>query len=121
MPELMKLHDRFKDRGLVIIAVHDDSVESIDELEKKLIPLRKERWGGRDIPFRIALDGGGETRIRGTAGSASGVTTATYGIPSFPTTLLIDRAGKVRRAIRLDKPEDMAEIEAMLRSKTEPD
>jgi hypothetical protein len=36
MPELMAMHDAFADRGLVIIAVHDDSVASLEEMDSKL-------------------------------------------------------------------------------------
>jgi thiol-disulfide isomerase/thioredoxin len=93
VPELMKLHDEFKDKGLVILAVHDDSVASIAEMDRACEQSRKQSWGGRDIPYLIALDGGGPTRIAYTSMSARGATTAAYGIDSFPTTFLIGRDG----------------------------
>jgi len=95
MPELMKAYDTYKDQGLVIIAVHDDSVESIAEMDQKLEKARAEVWSGRDLPFLIALDGGGATPVEGRKSTARGATTAAYGINSFPTTVLIDREGKV--------------------------
>ncbi len=95
MPELMTAHDKYKDQGLVVIAVHDDSVESIAEMDQRLEKVRAEIWKGRDMPFLVALDGGGETRVEGRKGTARGATTAAYGINSFPTTVLIDREGNV--------------------------
>jgi peroxiredoxin len=52
-------------------------------------------WGGRDLPFPVALDGGGEIRVRYSAVTTHGATTAMYGVASFPTTLIIGRDGKV--------------------------
>ena len=89
----MKLYDEFHDKGLVIVAVHDDSVGSIAEMDQKLQSIRARYWKGRDLPFVVALDGGGETRIVHSAGTTRGATTAAYGIRSFPTTLLIGRDG----------------------------
>src|SRR4029079_12949923 len=66
MPELVKLYDDFAKQGLTIIAVHDDSVASIAEMDEKLAPIKKELWGGHDLPFLIALDGGVELPISGT-------------------------------------------------------
>jgi thiol-disulfide isomerase/thioredoxin len=117
MPMLMKLYDQFKNRGLFIIAVHDDSVESIGELDHKLEASRKQIWGGRDLPFLIALDGGGRTHIVDTASSGSGETTAAYGIHSFPTTLLIGRDGKLVEKMSRDPDVARAQIEKLLNAK----
>ncbi len=95
MPELMETHDKYKDRGLVIVAVHDDSVADIAEMDAKLEQARREIWSGKDLPFLVALDGGGEVKIEGHEGEARGATTAAYGIHAFPTTVLIDRNGNV--------------------------
>jgi thiol-disulfide isomerase/thioredoxin len=104
MPALMKLHDEFKDRGLVIIALHDDSAESIADMDAKLQGPRKEYWNGRELPFLVALDGGGPTRIRHSTRKADGATTAAYGINSFPTSLLVGRDGKVIEEIHPTQP-----------------
>ncbi len=100
MPELMKLHDEFKDKGLVILAVHDDSAESIADMDQKLAEVRKKLWNGRDLPFLIALDGGGLTRIAGTSVWARGATTAAFGVDRFPTTFLIDPDGTIVGNVR---------------------
>jgi thiol-disulfide isomerase/thioredoxin len=95
IPELMDLHEKYRERGLVIIGVHDDSWNSMGDLKKKLGELSKRYWDGRKIPFVVALDGGGRTKVEGTERTASGATTAAYGISGFPTMVLIDRQGRV--------------------------
>ncbi len=118
MPKLMELHDQYNEDGLEIIAVHDGSVGSIKELKKKLKDIREEYWGGHDIPFAVALDGGGRTKIEGTDRSASGATTAAYGIQAWPTMVLIDKDGIVVKQFH-STPEDIELLERMLRPEAE--
>ncbi len=59
IPKLIDLHEKYGNKGLVIIGIHDDSMNSVKDLEKEIKKLSKERWDGRKIPFAIALDGGG--------------------------------------------------------------
>jgi thiol-disulfide isomerase/thioredoxin len=94
MPELMDLYEQYHDKGWVIIGIHDDSMNSIKELGKKIEELSKEYWNSRKIPFAIALDGGGYCKIEGSEFPARGATTAAYGIHSWPTMVLIKK-GKV--------------------------
>jgi thiol-disulfide isomerase/thioredoxin len=117
MPNLMKLHDEFKDKGLVIIAVHDDSADSIADMEKKLETVRHQPWAGwgdRDLPFLVALDGGGPTRIKYSSATARGATTAAYGIHSFPTTVVIARDGRVVGGISVRAPDIRSQIQKLL-------
>ena len=107
MPYLMALHDAFHDRGVVVIGVHDDSVQDVAELKEKLTFAREKMWWGRTIPFPVALDGGGETPIDGTDLKVKGATTAAYGITSFPTTLLIGRDGRIVDEFHCRTTEDM--------------
>jgi prolyl oligopeptidase len=90
MPELMKLHDEFHDDGLEVIAVHDASVKSVEEMDEKLEEARKELWDGKDLPFPVAIDG-----RESDEGGDHGATTKLYGIRSWPTAILIDRQGEV--------------------------
>ena len=119
MPELVKLHDKYKDKGLVIVAVHNDSVDSISEMDLKLQKARKEYWGGRDLPFLIALDGGGETRVAGTGHTVRGATTAAYYVNSYPTTFIIGRNGNVLRDVKLYDPTAHAELESFIQKLVE--
>lgn len=120
MPALMKLHDEFKDKGLVIIAVHDDSVDSIADMDRKLRDIRQKVWTGRDLPFLVALDGGGPTRIKYTGTTDRGATTAAYGITSFPTTVAIGRDGRVVGAVSVRSPDGRQQIETLLEAEAVP-
>lgn len=113
MPRLMEWHEKYGDRGLVIIAVHDDSVGSVEEMDNKLAQTREALWGGRDLPFLVALDGGGEVPVPGAGFKASGATTAAYGINMFPTTVLINRSGNIVETIGTG-PEDEQRIQRLL-------
>jgi thiol-disulfide isomerase/thioredoxin len=119
MPNLTKLHDKYKDRGLVIVAVHDDSVASVDEMDAKLADARK-FWGGRDLPFPVALDGGGQTRVRGSGQYVAGATTAAYLVPYFPTTVLIGRDGNVVKQVSVQGDEDYQQLDKLLEPMLDP-
>jgi len=95
MPELMDLAEAHKAEGLVVIAVHDDSHETVEAMNIELQRLTTTVWNGRTIPFSVALDGGGEVMTPGQNESARGVNTARYGIFQFPTRALIGRDGNV--------------------------
>jgi thiol-disulfide isomerase/thioredoxin len=110
MPDLMKLYDELHASGLEIVAVHDDSVESIAAMDEALAKVRDNFWKDRELPFRIALDGGGNAPVPGSGLYCRGATTALYGITSFPTTVLIDRDGKIMRTVNVTKAEDQKAI-----------
>ena len=95
MPKLMQLYDEFQDQRVKFVAVHDASVESWSELAPILERIQAEHWEGRAIPFPVVLDGGGEIQIPGSDLKVNGATTALYGIKAWPTTLVIDRTGKL--------------------------
>jgi thiol-disulfide isomerase/thioredoxin len=95
IPELIDINEKYHDKGLVVIGIHDDSKDSIETLEKELNKLSKERWDGKKIPYALALDGGGRTKIEGSQQATFGATTAAYGINAFPTMVLIDKQGMI--------------------------
>jgi thiol-disulfide isomerase/thioredoxin len=116
MPVLIGLHERFKDHGLAIIGVHcdmDGEVDTPAKLDEKIAPLKKKIWGGKDLPFPVALttmdyiDSPKPTRASAAA---------QYGILGYPTTVLIDREGKVLgKFLARDEKDAVAEIEKLLR------
>jgi thiol-disulfide isomerase/thioredoxin len=113
MPALMDLYDKYKDKGLAIIAVHDDSVESVEDLDRRLATIRNENWAGwngRDLPFPVAIDGGGTKRIKYSSETVQGATIAAYGIEAWPTTVVIGRDGKVIEQLVIGSQEGQREI-----------
>jgi peroxiredoxin len=120
MPNLMDLYHEFRDRGVEVVAIHDESVASVEELKTTIAKLQAEQWNGRELPFPVLLDGGGETPIPGSTLKARGATTAAYGITAFPTTLVIDRQGRIEGQINLhDLQSARQRLEDLLRQSGE--
>jgi thiol-disulfide isomerase/thioredoxin len=121
VPDWMSLHDDYAELGLIVIGVHDDSVDDLEALDRKLAFAREHAWWGRDVPYLVALDGGGKTRIEGTGMDARGATTAAYGITSFPTGVLIDRDGTLVGDFVPNSPEGLIKLRQLLGVKPSPD
>jgi thiol-disulfide isomerase/thioredoxin len=85
MPQLIELHDLYAEQGVVIIAIHDNSVETVPELEAELTEARQLYWGRRDVPFAVGID----------SGPGRGSVHQDYGVEEWPTTIVVDRAGNV--------------------------
>lgn len=85
MPKLIELYDVYADQGLQIIAIHDNSIASTAELENEIGEARQLYWGRRDLPFPVGID----------SGQKRGSVHETYGVGEWPTTVVIDRYGKV--------------------------
>jgi hypothetical protein len=94
--------------------VHDGSVGSIEEMDRKLALDPKLSWGGRDLPFLVALDGGGQVRVPGTGRYADGATTAAYLVSGLPATLVVDRDGTVVRVVNLNDPSSFYEADKLI-------
>jgi peroxiredoxin len=95
MPALFDLHRDLADRGLAVIAMHDDSSKSLRDVDARTGRLRRRHWEGRSPTFPVALDSGARD------GPA-----ATYGAFAVPFAVVIDRAGKV--VASFDDPTDPA-------------
>ena len=85
MPKLMEVHDALKDKDVMIIAVHDNRIPSVAQLDERLKEAKARYWEGRDLPFAIAID----------SGAGRGATHGAYDINGWPTTLVIDRDGNL--------------------------
>jgi thiol-disulfide isomerase/thioredoxin len=97
MPVLLELHDKFKDMGLAVVGVHldaDGEVDTAAKLDEKLVDIRKKLWKDRDLPFPVALCSGKEVDVGGGEMRRGGPPLQ-YGVLAYPTTILIDRDGKV--------------------------
>ena len=80
----MDLYDKYeaqRDR-FEVLAFHDGTVKTFEELDEKMEKTIAVRWKGRSLPFPILLD-------------ASGTTVKQLGISAFPTHVLIDPDGNV--------------------------
>jgi thiol-disulfide isomerase/thioredoxin len=103
-PDLARLSAEFGGKGLQVVAVHDGSLKSIEELNEHLEDIAKRYWGGKDLGLPIALDGSGDDSVL-----------RTYGITAVPAVILIDQEGRVvRRFHHAGVPELKAEIERLL-------
>jgi thiol-disulfide isomerase/thioredoxin len=121
VPYWMSLYDDFAERGLVVIGIHDDSAADVADLDRRLEVCRKEYWSGRDVPYLVALDGGGKTRIAGTGIDVRGATTAAYGITGFPTGVLIDRDGTLLGDFAPNSIEGITQLRRLLSLPPNPD
>jgi thiol-disulfide isomerase/thioredoxin len=99
MPDLIALHEKYARRGLVIIGVHvgleNDAVNTVEQLDATLAATRKEIWGGRDLPFPVAMVAARETPTPGSEREGRCQASVDYGVLFFPSAVLIDPEGKV--------------------------
>jgi len=83
LPTLIDFYEEYGDDDrFEILAFHDDSVKSLEELDEKLVKIKKKYWKGRDLPFPVLHDSTGET-------------IGQFGIRAFPTMILVDPEGKL--------------------------
>ncbi|MHC5541515.1 redoxin domain-containing protein, partial [Singulisphaera rosea] len=98
MSLLMELHKRFKDKHLVILALHDGSITSAEDYRKAIEPIQRAHWGGADLPFRVLIDQP-QARSRplpvggGLGQKGSGRSAETYEILNWPSTFVIATDG----------------------------
>jgi thiol-disulfide isomerase/thioredoxin len=95
LPRMMEIHDDHpgeRDK-YVVLTVHSAlQGKSFAEVDEKLVPVVRDIWGGRMIPFPILLDAEGEIQ-------------KTFGVTHWPTTILFDPEGKVVGEIQPDELE----------------
>jgi len=82
----MKLYDKHEPLRdhFEVLAFHDATAKSFEELDKKIQRVTETRWDGRTLPFPILLD-------------ATGATVKAFGIRAYPTNILIDPEGHLVR------------------------
>ncbi len=91
-------------------------MDTAAKLDEKIAGYKKKLWGGKDLPFPVALVSGkpigeGDNKDRGEAARQ-------YGIHAYPTTVLIDPEGKVvGRFNARDAKSAIAQIEKLLNDK----
>ena len=128
MPKLMKLYDEYEPKGVSIIGIHVDVdksggsplVASTKQLDEALLPIRKEAWEGRDIPFPVAISTPRQVpydpRVTDMAPSQ---VAADYGIVGYPTLILIDSEGRIVDSF-MPHAEDFARLVKLLDTMVRP-
>jgi thiol-disulfide isomerase/thioredoxin len=103
-PDLVKLRDQYKDQGLVVLAVHDASLKTLEEMKEKMGPVLRQVFNGAPPRLPMALDGAGEHSVF-----------QAYGIDAVPAVILIDQQGRVvRRYHHAGKRELEADVRTLL-------
>ncbi len=87
LPKLSKFYEEHKtDRDrfeiLAICNNWNDDVRTIAEFDRLAAPIVDAKWGGKQLPFPILIDGDGNTF-------------KAYGVNGVPTTLLVDPDGNL--------------------------
>lgn len=103
VPTLMKLREAYPEKDVVIVGVFNNFW--LKQLKKQ------ELWGGKELPFPVALADSSRTRLDGVEEVIQGQTMGDYGITRFPTTLVIDQQGNVAS---LQKSDDFEGIRQQL-------
>ncbi|HJT31357.1 MAG TPA: redoxin domain-containing protein [Pirellulales bacterium] len=106
MPALRSLHEALGDRGVSIVVINPDYGNTVEQVRGFMEQFREQTWNGKRLPFRVALDGGGDSLISGTKLKTKGATHAAYrmlvarrGRVLQPTALLIDPQGRVANSL----------------------
>ncbi|MBX3443011.1 MAG: TlpA family protein disulfide reductase [Planctomyces sp.] len=103
-PDLIRLRDQYEGEGLVVLAIHDASLATLEEMNARMEPALRRAFGGAPPPFQMALDGSEQ----------AGVFEA-YGIYAVPAVILIDQGGRVvRRYHHAGDPELAADVHELL-------
>jgi hypothetical protein len=89
LPKLIEYYNENKSDDFEILAFHDGSAKTFEELDEKSKAAREKYWKGQDLPFPILLD-------------ATGATIKQYQISAFPTIVLFDPQGRLVGEATLD-------------------
>jgi RNA polymerase sigma-70 factor (ECF subfamily) len=126
MPKLIKLQERFRDRPIVFLALHDGSVDGPAAYEKAVAPIKDRFWDGVDLPLRVLLDRPLEGERRRSyniepGSKGSGWSADTYEVSVWPSTFVIAADGTLVGKFDLEKLEGVLEDQLGLpRSKPTP-
>lgn len=117
-PKLIELKAKLAGQPFEVLAVHDQSIQSRADYEKRLASARERLWGGKDLPFRVALDRPDPAKPEAGFAESSGATIATYQVRAFPTVYLIAPDGKVAGQFNFTETDRMEKaIRDLLNSK----
>jgi thiol-disulfide isomerase/thioredoxin len=95
MPYLADLHRRYDGRPLAIVALHDQSVQSRADYDRRTAFARKSFWDGHDLSFHVLFDRPDPSKAEDRAPEGTGITCRRYEISAFPTLFVIDQQGTI--------------------------
>ncbi len=119
MPHLAELQREFAGRPLVILAMHDQSVQSRAEYDRKIAMARRRAWGGRDLPFRVLLDRPDPKKADDRDLEGTGATVKRYDIREFPSLFVIDQNGRLVEQVWFSGHDRLESLVRELVKKTE--
>ncbi|MCS6859814.1 MAG: redoxin domain-containing protein [Abditibacteriales bacterium] len=88
-PDMVRLHQAFKDQGLVLIGIHTPAQGSQTESDPAQVQRKIREWG---IPYPVVLDN-------------DGLLWKKYDCHGYPTFFLINKTGKITHVITADDPQ----------------
>ena len=120
MRYLIELHRRFEHQPLAIVALHDQSVQSRADYDRRIAYVRKELWSDRDLPFRVLLDRPDPSKAPDRHAEGTGLTCKRYRIESFPELFVIDQQSKIVGVVRHSEHDRLESLVRTLLAKSEP-
>ncbi len=110
------LNRKFAGRPLAIVALHDQSVQSRAEYDRRIGTVRQRLWDGHDLPFRVLLDRPDPDIEKDSGGEGNGTTIKRYSVTSFPSLFVIDRDGSMIGPV---SPHNHDRLESLVRDLAE--
>ncbi len=122
MPNLFTICDKYRDQGLEIIDIRldggfGDDGRVLDSLDEKIAEVKSPFWEDRDLPIPIALGISGQptyTKNPDDVLERCGIL-EDYGITSYPSSVLIDRQGRIVGKFDLRSDRDNGALEELLK------
>jgi thiol-disulfide isomerase/thioredoxin len=100
MPEMADVQRHFEGKPVLILALHDQSIQSREEYDQRLKAVKHLLWSDKDLSLRIALDRPDPERDMDRTTEANGVTIRRYQVREFPTLVVIDQQKKVASQVK---------------------
>ncbi len=93
-PDVVRLHQTFKDQGMVLIGIHTPSQGSENEADPVQVQNKIREW---QIAYPVVLDN-------------DAFLWKAYDCHSYPTFFVIDKTGKIARVVTADDPQALTTL-----------
>ncbi len=87
LPTMMNFWDDYADSRdkFTVLAIHGPGADDMADLDRKLVPIFRDTWNGRNLPFPSLIDDDGKTF-------------EAFGVQAIPMTVVINPAGQIEPA-----------------------